>query len=66
MYEKAHRRAVCLSNSEAGQRYTPREKGHGRPLQRERRSAVSQKLGRDTPGEGCGHLSEEELRKEVM
>ena len=29
MYGRAHRKTVSFFNSEAGQRYTPREKGYG-------------------------------------
>ena len=29
MYGRAHRKPVCLSNSEAGQRYTPKRKDMG-------------------------------------
>ena len=57
MYGRAHRKTVSFSNSEAGQRYTPREKGYG---VLSNGGAVSQTLGRDAHTEkSAGVLSEE-------
>ena len=52
MHGRSHRKTVCLSNSEAGQRYTPRKKGWD--IRDMRRSTVHQKLGRDTHPERKG------------
>ena len=56
MYGRAHRKTASFSNSEAGQRYTPRESVASSLVRR----AVSQILGRDThTEESAGVLSEE-------
>ena len=52
MYGRAHRKTVSFLNSEAGQRYTPREKGYG--VLSNEGGSKSDTRQRYTHGEECG------------